>query len=238
VAEEYREDEPAEEEEERKRRKGVLLIPLLVVTSVLLLLGAVGMWGYSKVVPPQEGAQPDMENNWVIPEDSEDWTPEEIAEMDPEPELSGKRFIVPAVGLNAPIGAMNSVKNVINPPGFRSVFWIRNMGVGLERADQGTVYMATHSLRNGGVGPGNYLIDVENGRGKVPIGAEMYADDVKYRVTEVLSVPKTKLDEKVEVWDSTVPGRIVVITCLQRPNNGRSLNNIVVVGELDSLYEG
>jgi hypothetical protein len=237
VGEEYRGEEPAEEEEERKRRKGVL-IPLFIVLSVLLLLGAVGMWGYSMLVPPQEGAQKDINNNWVVPEDPEDWTPAVIAEMDPEPELTGKRFIVPAVGLNAPIGAMNSVKNVINPPGFRSVFWIRNMGVSLERADQGTVYMATHSLRNGGVGPGNYLIDVENGRGKVPIGAELYADNVKYRVTEVISVPKTKLDQEVEVWDSTKPGRIVVITCLQRPNNGRSLNNIVVVGVLDSLYEG
>ncbi|MDR1432259.1 MAG: class F sortase [Propionibacteriaceae bacterium] len=232
MAEDNRGEQP---EEERKRRKG-FFIPLLITLSVLLMLGAIGMWGYSQIFPPQENAQRDIEGNWVVPEDPEEWTPEIIAEMDPEPEISGKRFRVPAVGLDAPLGAMNAVKNVINPPGFRSVFWIRNMGVSLDRADQGTVYMAAHSLRNGGVGPGNYLIDVENARGKVPIGAEMYADNVKYRVTEVISVPKTKLDEKVEVWDATVPGRIVVVTCLQRPNNGRSVNNIVVVGVLDALY--
>ncbi|MCL1838949.1 MAG: class F sortase [Propionibacteriaceae bacterium] len=212
------------------RRRKSIVFPLIFITAVLLLVSAVGLWGYSQLVPPVENAKKDMGGNWVISEDVE--PPEVIAEMAAVEELpGGKRFKVPSVGLDAPLGSVNVVRNVINPPGFYSVFWVKNMGVSLANAESGTVYMATHSLRNGGRGPGNYLIDINAGSAKVKIGAEMYADEVKYRVVDTISIPKEKISEAA-IWDATVPGRIVVITCLQRPNNGRSQNNIVVIGEL------
>jgi hypothetical protein len=223
------------EEEEEKKRKGGILFRILAILAVLLLLASAALIGYQLFVTP-EGTFRDMDGNLVKPEDPEDFTDEVLTAMDAEEEIPGKRFIVPDVGLDAPIGAMNMYKNVINPPGFKSVYWVRDLGVSLEEASTGTVYMATHSLRHGGKGPGNYLIDVDKGEGKVPIGAVMYADKVKYRVTEVLSIPKPDIGSKTELWDQTVPGRIVVVTCLQRPDNSASRNNIIVVGILDELY--
>ncbi len=220
--------EDEHEEEEPRRRKSILL-PLLIVVAVLLLVASVGMWGYTRLVPPVENAKPDIQGNWVVPDEIE--PPEVIAQMAEEPEIEGKRFVVPSVGLDVPLGAVNAVNNTINPPGFKSVFRIRNMGASLDNPHEGTVYMATHSLRHGGMGPGNYLIDVEAGAGRVAIGADMFADKVKYRVVDVMKVEKTEISG-AGIWDETVPNRIVVITCLQRPDNGSSVYNIVVVGEL------
>jgi hypothetical protein len=228
-----------EEEPEEKKRKGGILFRILAILAVLLLLTSAGLIAYQYLVTPP-GTFRDMDGNLVAPENPEDMTEEAIQEMDPEVQLGTWRFVVPDVDLDAPLGAMNTYKGVINPPGYTSVYWIRNMGVSLENAGSGTVYMATHSLRHGGRGPGNYLIDVEKGEGKVPIGAAMYAkadtEQVKYRVTDVISVPKSDIGT-VNVWDEAVPGRIVIVTCLQRPDNSASRNNIIVVGILEELYQ-
>ncbi|MDR3069691.1 MAG: class F sortase [Propionibacteriaceae bacterium] len=221
-------DEATGESENKKRKKGILS-PALTVFAVLCLLFGLGTIGYQMLVPP-EGASTDMAGNWVKPEES--ISEKELQAMAAEPEIKGKRFQVPSVGLDAPLGAMNLVGDTINPPGFHSVFWIRNMGVSVQNADKGTVYLVTHSLRNGGMGPGNYLIDVENGKGRVGVGADMYIDKVKYTVTEVVSVPKSKIGSAAGVWDQSISGRAIVITCLQRVDNGASRNNIIIIGKL------
>jgi hypothetical protein len=140
---------------------------------------------------------------------------------------TGARFVVRSVGLDVPLGALDVAGGVVSPPGFTSAYWIRNEGVPVTDPAKGTVFVVMHSLRNGGVGPGNYLIDVPHRKAKVAKGAVIQVDGVAYRVTETGSVRKTQLGQQSTIWANT-PERLVVITCLQRPGGGPSVDNLVI----------
>ena len=91
----------------------------------------------------------------------------------------------------------------------------------------GTVFVVMHSLRNGGEAPGNALIDVENGRARIATGEAIVVDDVAYKVVDTETVDKTQISHDQSVWADT-PGRLVVITCLQRPDGAPSTENMVI----------
>lgn len=139
----------------------------------------------------------------------------------------GSRFVVRSVGLDVPLGAMSVAGGVVTPPGFTSAYWIRNEGVPVTDSSKGTVFVVMHSLRNGGVGPGNYLIDVQHRKAKVAKGALIQVDGISYRVTDTGAVEKAQLGEQATIWANT-PDRLVVITCLQRPEGGPSVDNMVI----------
>jgi hypothetical protein len=227
---------PVEPQQERKRKKRGFPVWLLVMMGVVLMVGSVGYIAYSTLVPPVPNATKDMKGNWVVPEDDDGLGVDTSAQT----ELPGQRLIVPQACLSAndcldvPLGAMNQVDNIINPPGFYTAFWVRNLGTSLKTPEEGTVYIAAHSLRHGGVGPGNYLIDIDNETARVPEGALIEADGVRYRMTEWRSVPKPDLPKEKDIWED-VPGRIVLITCLQRPDNSASRNNILIIGMLENM---
>lgn len=140
------------------------------------------------------------------------------------------RFQVPSVHLDVPLGALSEVDGAITPPGFTSVYWVRNRGVAPHDADLGTVFVATHSLRGGAIGPGNYLIDVDAGRAALGEGAEVIVDGEHYRVVESREVGKSDLAAAAHVW-ADVPGRLVIITCLQVPADTPSTENVVIIAE-------
>lgn len=137
------------------------------------------------------------------------------------------RFEIPAVGLNVPLGALNEVDGVITPPGFTSVYRVRDRGVGTADADKGTVFVVTHSLRGGGKAPGNYLIDVQHGTAAIPEGTTVIVDGVHYAVDGGGAIDKPKLAGDASVWANT-PNRLVIITCLQVPANTESVDNLVI----------
>ncbi|NUU27792.1 class F sortase [Curtobacterium albidum] len=137
------------------------------------------------------------------------------------------RFVVPSVGLDVPLGALDVADGVIEPPGSTSAYWVRNLGVEPSSAARGTVFVAMHSLRGGGVGPGNALIDVADGRARVAAGAAITVDDVTYRVTRTETVRKGDIAADAPVWADT-PDRLVVVTCLQRPDGRPSVDNVVI----------
>jgi len=139
------------------------------------------------------------------------------------------RFVASSVNLNVPLGSLDAVDGVVTPPGFTSAYLIRNYGVTPDRAGSGAVYVVMHSLRDGAVGPGNALIDVQAKRAKISKGATITVDDVPYMVTGAESVSKSKLPTS-SIWTA---GRneLVVITCLQRPEGGPSVDNIVITAK-------
>jgi len=143
------------------------------------------------------------------------------------------RLQVPSVGLDVPLGQVNAVGGVLVPPGFTSAYQVRNLGVPLSRADSGTVYVVMHSLRNGGVGPGNYLFDVSSGASRVHVGDEVTAGDHRYRVDGTQKVLKSALSRDRDIW-TAAPGRLTLITCLQRPTGGPSVDNFIVTAQLVS----
>lgn len=93
------------------------------------------------------------------------------------------------------------------------------------------MFVALHSLRGGGLGPGNHLIDVEAGRSRLERGTRIVVDGASYTVTGGRTVDKAGLENDAAVW-SSAPGRLVVITCLQRPDGSLSRDNVVITARL------
>jgi hypothetical protein len=139
----------------------------------------------------------------------------------------GDQFSVPAVGLKVPLRPLSAKDGQITPPGFQSAYWITNMGVPLSRGSQGTVFVVMHSVRGGGVGPGNYLTNVRAGTSTVANGSTIDVAGVSYHVTGWKTILKGGLATDAEVWANT-PGRLVVITCLEHPNGSPSTDNMVI----------
>lgn len=186
------------------------------VATALALTGSI--LGY---VATQSGPV-DLKGNRVQAEDVP--TAAVSASADPD---TGGQFVVKSVGLDVPLGALNAVDGTVEPPGFTSAYWIRNEGVPTKDPKKGTVFVVMHSLRNGGVGPGNYLIDVKDQKAKVSLGTKIQVDGVTYKVTGSQTVKKTELSQSKTIWADT-PNRLVVITCLQRPQGGPSVDNMVI----------
>lgn len=173
------------------------------------------------------GVAVDLNGNAVAP-DAEDGELSPWQREQQQAESSGHgRFRVPAVDLDVPLGALSEVDGVVTPPGFASVYWVRNRGAAPSASEDGTTFVVTHSLRGGAVGPGNYLIDVDAGRSALPTGTEVIVDDQHYRVSGSHAVRKDSLAAATDVW-ADVPGRLVIITCLQVPAGTPSTENIVI----------
>ncbi|MFD7643402.1 class F sortase [Kitasatospora sp. NPDC059795] len=212
----------------RSRRAGRLL-PLLIAAS----LAGAALLGRSALGPHPGRAAPagvDMNGRPVQLDPGGGLAPQQRQQQDAKPEGAG-RFVVPSVGLDVPLGTMNEVAGSVVPPGFASAFLIVNLGAPTSPAT-GTVYVAMHSLRWGAVGPGNYLFAPETGTSKVAPGAAVFAGGVRYVVDGATAVPKAELPDADAIW-ADVPGRLVVLTCLERPDNSPAVDNFVIVAHLD-----
>ncbi|MCI0158355.1 class F sortase [Leifsonia shinshuensis] len=150
---------------------------------------------------------------------------------------AGVRLVVQSVGLNVPLGAINEVDGQIVPPGFSSAYWVRNMGVSIQERASGTVYVVMHSLRNGGVGPGNYLADVAHGRSRLANGATVALDGIEYAVTGSQLIDKAQIAANTVVWANT-PDRLILITCLEHANGTPSTQNLVITATLRTPVGG
>jgi len=177
----------------------------------------------------------DMNGNPVVPYDTSVYDPTYVQEADAQPDL-GERFKVPSVNLDVPLGSVNVVGGLIDPPGFTSVYWVKNMGVSLEYADEGTVYVVTHSLKSPSVAPGDYMIDQNTATVAVQKGAEIDVGDRTYTVDSSMTVSKDELGQQTDLWAGT-PGMLVLITTVQAGQylpNGQSVTNVIIIGTLVS----
>lgn len=143
----------------------------------------------------------------------------------------GVRFVVPSVSLDVPLGELSSVDGEVSPPGFTSAYAVRDPGVPLEDAPAGTVFIVMHSLRAGGVAPGNFLIDVERETFQLVQGDIIRVGKWTYQVAATQAVPKPDLALDTSIW-APAPGRLIVITCLQNPSGTPSTHNAVIIANL------
>jgi len=218
------EELPEEPKEEKKKRKGLFLLLLAIVLAIAGVGGF--LWSAWPQINPPPNAMRDLHNNVVIP-DQDAIVPDDTAVED-----TGGRFKAPTVKLDVPIGQAKEIDGKIAPPGFKSVYWISNLGVPLKDAEKGTVYMAAHSLRNGGWAPGNALIDIDTQQAKINPGDPLLVDNRTYSVTETRIIPKPEISSVGDLWDQQVPRRLLVFTCLQNPQNTPSTNNVVIIATL------
>ena len=206
-----------------------LLERLLLTVGVLACLSAAALL----LVPHgQEPEFRDLDGNAVTLDPGES-----LAEAQHATPSGAGRLRVPAVRLDVPLGRMDAVDGVVTPPSFMSAFLIANRGVGLAEAASGTVYVAMHSLRGGGRAPGNALYDAETGRAAVADGDAITVGGLRYRVTGTSSIAKGDLPGAADLW-ADVPGRLVVITCLEQPDGSASVENFVVTAALETAPAG
>ncbi|HEY0246736.1 MAG TPA: class F sortase [Gryllotalpicola sp.] len=211
------------------RRSRLLLLG--VIAAALIAASIVG--AIHVMTPTTAGASlTDLRGRAVAPDAGSGLSPALVTDMHAQAD-TGTRFEVPSVGLDVPLGALDMARNTITPPGFSSAYLVRNLGVAPSASAQGTVFVAMHSLRGGGVGPGNYLIDVAKQKAKVAVGAKIDVAGVEYTITSSRAIGKGDISRDRSVW-ADVPGRLVVITCLQRRQGGPSLDNLVIVATRDA----
>ncbi|WP_051671157.1 MULTISPECIES: class F sortase [unclassified Microbacterium] len=196
---------------------------LIVVAAALTFLFGAG----EEPSAPAESTR-DMAGNAVVLEDPIQ-TPQSLALMNVVEDL-GERFAVPSVGLDVPLGGLDMVDGEITPPGFTSAYTVRNLGVP-DDPSAGTTYVVMHSIPAPGVAPGNYLIDVADGRAAVPAGAQVLVGEKVYAVDSSYSVDKGELSAQSALWADR-PGRLVIITCQQLPSGARSVQNTVIEAHL------
>ncbi|UAJ79329.1 class F sortase [Leifsonia sp. ZF2019] len=205
-----------------RTQKLSLLLVAVIVACGLIVTGAVGLW--ETLNHPEARTALDMRGDSVELDPGEVPVPAASSRAVPD---TGDRLIVSSVGLDVPIGALDAVGGQITPPGFTSAYVVRNMGVDLADGEEGTVFLVMHSLRNGAVGPGNYLADVTTRRSKLAIGASVEAAGHRYTVTGSQLVPKASIAENATVWANT-PRRLLLITCLERADGTPSTQNLII----------
>lgn len=211
--------------ENHRGRRNLLLALLAVVVLAVAVLSTVWL-ALTSTAPA--GALTDMSGQRVALD------PEDLPAKNQDAAPAGNgRFQIPSVGLDVPVGALNDVAGEITPPGFTSVYWVRNRGVPISRADRGTVFLVTHSLRGGGKAPGNFLIDIKNGKAAIPTGTTVVVDGVHYTVDGSGPIGKPQLAGDTAVWANT-PNRLVIITCLQVPANTESVDNMIITAVRNS----
>lgn len=203
----------------RWRRRHIVAASAVVVASGMIITSAALLAPHAQTVsdsPPTDLAGNTVQFDGPQPDPSASATP-----------TGTGRFQSTSVGLDVPLGSLDVVDDELEPPGFTSAYWVRNLGVAPSDSADGTVFVVMHSLRNGGEAPGNALIDVENGRARIATGEAIVVDDVAYKVVDTETVDKTQISHDQSVWADT-PGRLVVITCLQRPDGAPSTENMVI----------
>ncbi|MFT8593431.1 MAG: class F sortase [Bifidobacterium sp.] len=209
------------------KRRGSRRVALLL-TALFLATALVGVFMVGRGAVEYHSAAKDMHGNSVTMDSDELPDGQQTRRMHAVQDL-GLTLEVPAVSMKVPVGELSAVDGVITPPTFTQAYLVRNRGVGLQKAADGTVYVVTHSLSDG-FAPGNYLFDVAAQRATVKRGDALRIAGLNYSVDSSEMIAKTSLASRSDVWDS-VPGRLVLITCLQR-QHGRSLRNLVIFAQL------
>jgi hypothetical protein len=204
-----------------------VFITVLAVGVVGLIIGVLGALG---ILTPATHTVPDLRGNQVQVDPGTLPPAKTRIAMNVVPDI-GQRLKVPSVGLNVRLGELSEADNTITPPGFDSAYLVRNLGASLEHPEQGTVYVVTHSVRGGGIGPGNYLIDVEHGTARVKPGATVQVGDHDYVVTDSKTIKKDRLPDDRTTWANT-PRRLVLITCLQQRSGAPSTDNLIITAML------
>lgn len=203
-----------------------------VALAVILIVTAGAAWSVAALLIPKSSPDTatDMTGRQVALDPGTLPAPKVVKQMHAVAD-TGTRFRVPAVGLDVPVGQISVADKQLTPPGFTSVYAVRNLGTTAATPKNGTVYLVTHSLRGGGKAPGNYLTDVTGQKAAVSKGEAVFVGSTEYTITTTQLVAKTDIGAQNTLWTDT-PNRLVVITCLEKPSGAPSTDNLVVYATL------
>ncbi|MGO1566142.1 MAG: hypothetical protein ACTHX5_15035 [Brevibacterium aurantiacum] len=216
------------------RRTLAIIAAALFVVGALVLVTSTGVLGSKETSTNSSSSSSDgggvsaeheltdMSGNTVVLD--EELPSEEVAE-EMQIEDTSEHLILDRVGLDVGIKEMNVVNGMATPPTLNGAFRLRDYGHPTEEGS-GTTYIVTHSVR-GGDAPGNKLIDVPNRSAAVTVGDEIQAYGVDYVVEKVLTSPKDQTPKNGDIWTQE-DDKLVIMTCLQRADGTRSVENVVI----------
>ncbi|MDR0784058.1 MAG: hypothetical protein LBE83_09935 [Propionibacteriaceae bacterium] len=216
--------EPRRGVETRKRRPANAI--LIALAAILAVGGGVGL---AVTLWPKGVVIRDLDRNVIVPDDPSATDPAYMEAADMVINESGEGFVVPKVGLQVPLGAVNVVNGTVNPPNFTAVFRIRDFGVGIEDAELGTVFLSAHSARSGRA-PGNML--QANEQAVLQPGDIIMVDGRAYAYERSVIRSQEDLANVPEVWDEAIPGRLIFMTCLLRNDGAAPTDNLVLIAHL------
>jgi len=201
-----------------------------VALAAILVIAAGVTWSLTAPLRHPSPEARDMEGNAVALDPGTLPSAKLQQQMHPVAE-TGERFRVPAVGLDVPLGRISVAGGQLTPPGFTSVYAVRNLGTTPAAPSKGTVYVVTHSLRGGGRAPGNYLTDVTDQKAAVRAGEAVFVGSTEYTVTGAQLVRRGDIGAQTALWTDT-PNRLAVITCLEKPSGAPSTDNLIIYASL------
>ncbi len=121
-------------------------------------------------------------------------------------EISGLSTIaIPKLDIQAPIVKIKSEDRVLTPPRDPGVvgWWSEGAAPG---ADKGSAILVGHAVRTGG--------GVFNDIGELESGDTVKVGDLRYEVSSVQTLTKDEVAQRAEeLFDQSVPGRLVIVTC-------------------------
>jgi LPXTG-site transpeptidase (sortase) family protein len=135
--------------------------------------------------------------------------------------VSGKYSIsIPSIGVNAPVVSIASDDRVLVPPRDPGVVgWWRQGAAPGDRT--GSAILVGHSV-SAGVG----VFDDVN---QLDVGDTINVDELTYQVDSVQTLTKDELPSRAEeLFDQSVSGRIVVVTCADWDGQTWQSNTIVI----------
>ncbi len=142
---------------------------------------------------------------------------------------------VPALDLDLPVLPHTPRGGAINPPTLTAAYWIQPYGepVGAAGQADNTIYLAAHSTGTGEYGF-DPLMETDGGGSTLDAGDVIEVSTPQgtagYTVDHTERYAKGELADATEVWEA-VPGRLVLITCVQRGGGRASTENLVVFAE-------
>lgn len=208
------------------RRTLAIIAAALFVTAAVVITAASGVFSPKETTSnggvSAEHELTDMSGNAVVLD--EELPSEEVAE-EMQIEDTSEHLILDRVGLDVGIKEMSVVNGMATPPTLDGAFRLRDYGHPAEEGS-GTTYIVTHSVR-GGDAPGNKLIDVPNRSAAVAVGDEIQAYGVDYVVEKVFTSPKDQTPKNGDIWTQE-DDKLVIMTCLQRADGTRSVENVVI----------
>jgi hypothetical protein len=143
------------------------------------------------------------------------------------PDYGLGRLIIESVGLDVPLRTMSVVDGAIDPPGIDDAYVLDNHGALPRDGAGGTVFVAMHAV-NRGTAPGNLVTDPASGTFAVQTGDQITVDGAAYQVDDTELRPKADTAADSGLWDPSIAGRLVVVTCLPNTAGGPATQNAVI----------
>lgn len=179
---------------------------VLVAAGLVLVLGGVVWWRQQEPKQVEAGAQDPLSV-------SSGTTLAPLPEAKPGHWRPGAptRVVIPTLDVNVPVVPIRTVGDTLTPPSDPQElgWWSEGAAPGARR---GSALITGHTVHTGG-GALDHLGDLRPGD-PVAVRVRGTAKPLGYLVTRVHTYGKGELAKRVrQVFDQTVPGRLVLITC-------------------------